>query len=154
MIVYRFGREKFIKDLSGTGAKIYGGRWNQKGTNLLYSSEHCSLALLELLVHASFNLLPKDIYLLKLSIPETIPLDVIEQNDLPDDWRNYPAPESLAAMGSHWADEQNTVGLKVPSVLTPDESNILLNPNHPAFKRIKIESVSPFSLDLRFYSNP
>lgn len=151
MIVYRFAREKYINDLSGTGARLYGGRWNQKGTSLLYTSEHCSLALLELLVHTS-SLLPKDIHLLKLFIPSNISFDVFQKEDLPENWQHFPAPEALSEMGSQWAATRNKLGLKVPSVLAPDEYNILLNPNHPAFKTIKIKSVSPFNLDSRFYS--
>lgn len=153
MVVYRFARAKYIRDLSGTGAKIYGGRWNQKGTNMLYTSEHCSLALLEFLVNISSALLPKDIQLLKLSIPDDVSFDVIKKNDLPANWMHYPPPEDLAEMGSQWAEKQATVALKVPSVLTPGENNILFNPNHPAFKKIKIKSVSPFNLDSRFYGS-
>ncbi|HEX6983699.1 MAG TPA: RES family NAD+ phosphorylase [Balneolaceae bacterium] len=151
MVAYRLAREKYINDLSGTGAKIHGGRWNQKGTSMLYTSEHCSLALLEFLVNISSTLLPRDIHLLKLSIPDDVSFNTVKRNDLPANWRHYPASENLAEIGSKWADSQNTVGLKVPSVLVPDEYNILLNPNHSSYEKIEIKSVSPFNLDSRFY---
>ena len=46
MLIYRFGLKKFIGDLSGQGAKIYGGRWNSVGNSMLYTSYSPSLAML------------------------------------------------------------------------------------------------------------
>ena len=46
MIVYRFAHPKFAHDLSGTGARLKGGRWNTAGTPVIYTSECISLALL------------------------------------------------------------------------------------------------------------
>ncbi len=36
---------------TGEGARVYGGRWNSRGTAVVYVSEHESLAALELFVH-------------------------------------------------------------------------------------------------------
>ena len=47
---------------TGEGARIYGGRWNSRGTAVIYVSEHESLAALELLVHLT-PLPPDDRYL-------------------------------------------------------------------------------------------
>ncbi len=145
MIAYRLGRKKYIRDLSGEGARLYGGRWNRKGTPMLYASEHCSLALLEHLVHASKHLLPKDVYLLKFFIPDEIEISSIERNSLPKNWKQYPAPETLAYLGTKWCKNEETAGLKVPSVIVPDERNILLNPLHSQFRECKIEAVSAFN---------
>ncbi len=150
MLVYRLAREKYIRDLSGEGARIYGGRWNQKGTSMLYASEHCSLALLELLVHTSHNLLPNDIYLLKLSISDEINISTLEIEDLPANWRQFPASHSLGTLGTNWCNNNKSAVLKVPSVIIPDEWNFLLNPAHPQFSSCKIAAVSKFKIDLRF----
>lgn len=150
MLVYRLAKEKYIRDLSGTGARLYGGRWNRKGTPVLYTSEHCSLAVLELLVHTPHTLLPDEISLLKLTIPNELSVITWETEKLPAKWRQYPGPDSLAIMGSEWAKSQKSFALKVPSVLVPDDWNILLNPNHPDFEKINIKSVSAFELDSRF----
>lgn len=150
MLVYRLAREKYIRDLSGKGARIYGGRWNQKGTSILYTSEHCSLALLELLVHTSHNLLPEDICLLKLSISDEINISKLEIEDLPAHWKQFPAPYSLGILGTKWCTAGKTAILKVPSVVVPNEWNILLSPDHPQFSSCKIESVSKFQIDVRF----
>ena len=53
MIIYRFAHKKFAGDLSGTGAKLNGGRWNFTGIPVVYSSEHISLGLLEILANAN-----------------------------------------------------------------------------------------------------
>jgi RES domain-containing protein len=52
MILYRFAHRKFAKDLSGTGARLKGGRWNPPGIPVIYTSENISLALLEILANA------------------------------------------------------------------------------------------------------
>lgn len=150
MQVYRLAKEQYIHDLSDTGARLYGGRWNKKGTPLLYASEHCSLAVLELLVHTPHTLLPTEISLLKLSIGNDSTIASFGRDDLPDNWRQYPAPDTLAEIGTKWANSNRNVAIKVPSVVAPDEWNVLLNPNHPNFQKISIESVSPFKIDSRF----
>ena len=150
MLVYRLGAQKYIRDLSGTGAQLHGGRWNHKGTPLLYTSQHCSLALLEVIVNTPQKLLPADLHLLKLKIPDNLSTTRFKKSRLSGNWRQYPAPDTLADIGSRWANDNKSAIAQAPSVLVPDEWNILLNPEHPAFNKITIESVSPFSIDLRF----
>lgn len=149
MFVYRIARTIYIRDLSGTGAKRYGGRWNPKGIALLYTSRHRSLAILELLVNTGMQALPKDLSMLKLELPKLNPSSEITAADLPGNWRNSPAPFQLAELGSEWAISNTALSLQVPSAVVPEEKNILINPNHPDFKKIRIESVSSFSLDSR-----
>lgn len=149
MVVYRIARTSYIRDLSGAGAKRYGGRWNTKGIALLYTSQYRSLAILEVLVNTGMRNLPKDLSMLKLRLPERNPLPEIKAADLPGNWRSSPAPYRLAEIGSEWITANTELSLSVPSAVVPEEKNILINPNHPAFKKIRIESVSSFSLDSR-----
>jgi RES domain-containing protein len=37
----------------------------------------------------------------------------------------------------------------VPSVIVPQERNVLLNPAHPDFRRIRLGAPEPFSFDPR-----
>jgi RES domain-containing protein len=53
MLVYRISGQRFANDLSGTGARLNGGRWNSVGLSLLYAASYRSLALLEILVHTT-----------------------------------------------------------------------------------------------------
>lgn len=150
MILYRLAKEKYIRDLSGEGARLYGGRWNKKGTAMLYTSEHCSLSLLELIVHTPHHLLPDEMSLLKLFVPDELPITTISRQKLPANWHQYPAPSPLADIGTKWINQRETVGLKVPSVLVPDEWNILLNPGSKNYSKIAIQSVESLQLDSRF----
>jgi RES domain-containing protein len=150
MLLYRLANKQYIRDLSGRGSRLYGGRWNEKGISMLYTSERCSLAVLEYLVHTPHNLLPEEISLLKLFIPDELSVSTMTEKQLPANWRQYPAPDSLAEIGTKWIDEDKAVGLKVPSVLVPEEWNILLNPAFTDFNRVRIDSVQPFKIDSRF----
>lgn len=149
MHVFRIAKEKYIYDLEGKGARIHGGRWNQKGYNVLYTSEHESVAVLEVLAHTPITTIPKDLKLMMLSIPDSISFQTVDINALPDNWRKYPAPDSLAERGTNWLRSVATLALKVPSLITPSEHNILLNPAHKNFQKIKPKEVRDFRFDER-----
>ena len=149
MFLYRISIEKYIRDLSGEGARRYGGRWNQKGTPAVYTSEHVSLAVLEVLVHVPAISLPKDLKLLKLKVPDDIRIEEIDPLILPDNWKEYPSPEDLKDLGTEWAGRCNTLLLKVPSAVIPSEWNYLINPLHEEFRKIKIDKIKDFQFDHR-----
>lgn len=56
MKVYRIAKKDFVGDLTGEGARLFGGRWNKKGMRVLYTSKSRSLATVEYLVHVSRRL--------------------------------------------------------------------------------------------------
>ena len=146
---YRICNNKYSDDLSGNGAKIYGGRWNSKGTPVIYLSGSKSLAVLELLVHTSINLLPPNLTLITLTIPEKVKIKEYKIKDLPDNWRIYPSPIQTQIFGDKWLKSNESLILKIPSVIIPSEYNILLNPNHDDIKKIKIVRKERFELDKR-----
>lgn len=149
MELFRIAKTRFINDLSGTGARLNGGRWNEKGTAAIYASESRALATLEYLVHLPMDLAPATISLLKIHIPDGIKPEGINLRNLPPDWKTYPAPEALADMGSGWARASGSLLLKVPSALVDEEFNFLINPNHPDFKRVKFSKPKKLILDKR-----
>ncbi len=149
MIVYRISKTKNIKDLSGTGARIFGGRWNNKGVSIIYTSETRALATLEYLVHVPLSLMPTDLSLASIEIPDSIVPKNIFISKLPKRWRDYPAPSRLATIGSDWVVSNETLLLSVPSAIVKDEFNILLNPAHEEMKRVKIANVEKYRLDER-----
>lgn len=136
---------------SGEGARLVGGRWNLPGTPLVYTSETLSLAALETFVH----LQPVDKRIryvwFKVTIPANVPID--SQASLPASWRSSPPSEASQAVGTAWAKQMSSTVLRVPSILVPGEHNLLLNPQHPQFKRLKISEPEPFDFDGRLWKD-
>lgn len=149
MKVYRIAKERYIKDLSGEGARSYGGRWNRKGTSVLYTAENRSLATVEYLVHLPIALVPEDTYIAELTIPDQIEYEQINIGDLPRQWAVYPAPLALADIGEAWIRRGETLLLKVPSSVVRGEWNVLINPQHRLFEKVELTSVEPYSFDER-----
>ena len=133
----------------GEGARRAGGRWNRKGSAVVYASESLSLAALELLVHCDPSLLPTDLVAIRAKVPDGVAIRRVEEKDLPRDWRAYPAPPSLAEIGTAWIAAGDTAVLTVPSCLVPKERNALLNPAHGEFRRIRVGRPEAFSFDPR-----
>ena len=149
MKVYRIAKYKYINDLSGEGARMYGGRWNSKGTNMLYTASNRSLATVEYLVHLPIALIPRDIYIVEILIPDNIQITELTIKDLPSNWSHYPAPFSLAVIGDKWVNSNQSLLLKVPSSVVKGEYNILINPKHELFNKIKVNHFEPYNFDQR-----
>jgi len=60
---------------------------------------------------------------IRADIPEDVRVDRIDISQLPNNWRNIPAPSSLAAIGDEWFDSGNKAVLAVPSAVNPVENN-------------------------------
>jgi hypothetical protein len=56
-------------DLSGKGAALTGGRWNSKGTPLLYTCQARALCTAEVAVHLPLGRMPRDYVLVSVEIP-------------------------------------------------------------------------------------
>ena len=148
MVVYRIALKSYIKDLTGSGARTYGGRWKDKGVGVVYTSESIALATLEYIVNASMPLIPDGLVLAKIDIPDDIIPEIISVKKLPKDWRNHPAPLVLAELGTKWTIDCKSLLLRVPSAVIDSEFNILINPGHPDMKSISTK-YERFKLDNR-----
>lgn len=149
MEVFRVAREAYKTDLSGTGARINGGRWNSPGKAVLYTSENRSLAILETLVHITSRTVTSDLWMATLDIPESVRIDHLNVVKLPSNWNRFRAPLEVVQIGNRWLSEGKTLGLRVPSVLAEQESNILLNPHHPEMDQVEITDVRRLRVDGR-----
>ena len=117
----------------------------------MYASATLSLAALEYFVHLNSPEAPDDLVALGADIPDNVSRMEVDGRRRPADGRAYPAPESLADLGSSWIREGKTAVLIVPSAVIPSERNYLLNPVHPHFGTIRIGRPTPFSFDLRLW---
>lgn len=147
-VVWRISKKDHI-DFDGEGVRRYGGRWNRAGTAVVYASENLSLAALEYFVNLAADLLPDDLVAIPATLPQRLKSRDIGADELPDNWRDNPAPETLKGQGTEWVRSGVSALLWVPSAVIPEERNVLLDPNHPDFKKIAIGSPRPFSFDPR-----
>ena len=148
MIVYRITNSLYRNDLSGSGSSIYGGRWNSKGHAILYSTEHISLAVLELVVNFNQTESPlnQSYHLIELEIPDTSQI-VLRLSDLKKDWTED--VQYSQYIGDEFLADNNNLTLKVPSAVVPEEHNYLVNPNHNAFKKVNINKSKIYRFDGR-----
>ncbi|MCR9155085.1 MAG: RES family NAD+ phosphorylase [Bacteroidetes bacterium] len=151
MIVYRIAKEKWLGDLSGKGAKLPVGRWNPKGYPLLYCASTSSLAILEKLVNIDFDLLPSDLHIAEIEVPQSS-LKSLSPSELPKNWNRYPSPDTFKRIGQKWIDANVNLLLEVPSAVNPRESNYLINTQHELMNRVKIVESYPIFIDERLRS--
>jgi len=140
--LWRLARRPFVA-IDGEGARLYGGRWNQPGLAVVYCAINLSLAVLEVLVHLDVELreFPSDYVKIPIEIPRSVKLDRIDR--LPKDLAD------TIEIGSRWFQAAKTVGLLVPSIVVPEERNLLLNPSHRDFPRLQVRDARPFRFDPR-----
>ena len=149
MIVFRLSKAKYSHDLSGRGAEKAGGRWNSKGTAVLYTSESRALCTAEIAVHLPLGIVPINYELTTINIPDTV--DIQEVEELPEGWDASPPIRATQAIGDQFVSEGTSLVLKVPSVVIQGDFNYLLNPSHPDFDRVECLSTEPFGFDKRLF---
>ena len=151
MIVYRLSKQLYCHDLSGTGAFKAGGRWNSKGTALVYTAESRALCVAEVAVHVPVGIIPKDFFLVTLEIPDNA-IEEIDFKDLPEDWNAFPHPISTQQYGDAFVQAGKVLALKVPSVVVPGDFNYLLNPDHQLMQKVSfVGEPVPFPFDVRLF---
>jgi RES domain-containing protein len=140
VLAWRLCREPYA-DLNGEGARLYGGRWNTPGRPLVYAASTAALAVLEVRVHLDLppELLPDDYVLMTVDLGD---LAVEDVSDILANQRDY---------GDAWLREWRTPVLRVPSVIVPEDSNVLVNPGHPAAASARIVGRRPFAFDRRLW---
>ena len=148
MIVYRISSTKYANDLSGEGARLNGGRWNNKLIPCIYAAESRALAVLEYTVNVIIDDIPRALSLVLVDIPDKNILEIAEA-DLPGNWRQSPTPSSTRQFGSKLLTESKTAIIKLPSAVIPQEFNYLLNPAYPDSKNFKILEIQDFIFDVR-----
>ncbi|MEO8378636.1 MAG: RES family NAD+ phosphorylase [Acidobacteriota bacterium] len=133
---------------SGEGSRRYKGRWHSAGVRIVYTCASISLATLELLVRTPRAQLLRDYVVASCTFPEAL-VTHIDMGRLPKNWRDYPAPPLLADLGNEWIRTRTSAVLAVPSAVTPEELNYILNVEHEHFRSVDLGSGRPFRIDLR-----
>ena len=136
---------------SGEGARRIEGRWNSARHAVVYTASSLSLAALEKFVHLGAESLGIRFVSYQVDIPSSVRIMEWKRSEMPKDWRTQPAPISTQKMGDEWIAGLRGAVLIVPSVVIPSESNVLLNPRHPKFTKIKISPPLAFNFDPRMW---
>lgn len=149
---WRIVKTKFAgQAFDGEGARLYGGRWNSPGVRMVYTSESLALAALEILAHLGRSSALASYSRCAVHFDSAL-VTSLDRTLLPADWRVYPAPAELQSLGNSWITGKTSAVLEVPSALVETESNYLINPLHPDFGSLIIESPEPFDFDPRLVS--
>ncbi|MCD8539444.1 MAG: RES family NAD+ phosphorylase [Leadbetterella sp.] len=151
MEVYRLSRTPFSDSLSGKGAALKGARWNSIGVEMVYTAANRSLAMAEVAVHLSLATLPPDYMMLTIYIPDDISFKKLAVADLPPYWNAFPHSRDTQRTGDAFLSENTHCALQVPSAVTQGDFNILINPYHRDFARIRIIDKAPFPFDNRLF---
>ncbi len=137
-------------DMTGEGARLTGGRWNRKGNAVIYSASSIALACLESLAHLEFGGLPLNRYLVRIDIPKAIwdkRFKFDESKNI--GWDASPAGKVSLDAGDDWLAGAKSAVMEVPSVIVPEECNILINPHHNGIKKLRAVKVRKWLFDAR-----
>src|SRR5208283_1326463 len=149
MRFWRICRRRYAADAaSGEGARLYGGRWNSRGVSMVYASTSLALAAIETFVNLEPNLQPDDLVSIGGEIPDALATGRLDPKTLPRRWYET-RDESLRHFGDEWIRAGETVALLVPSAPIRGEWNLLLNPSHSEFRKIRFGAPVPFEFDAR-----
>jgi RES domain-containing protein len=147
MEVFKICREKYSHSLSASGAS---NRWNKKDEFVIYTGSSRSLSTLEMLAHKSYINISSRYKLLIISIKDESYIKEIDINDLPENWKSIEAYVELQEIGSKWYLSNESLVLKVPSAIIPQEYNYIINTRHPKFaSHIILKEVVDFDWDNR-----
>lgn len=129
---------------------LHGARWNSPGLPAIYAAETFAGAMLEILVHTALGRIPRHTYKsIRIEIPDEL-VQTATSQDVPG-W----ADANLLASrtyGDEWLRRNRSVALLVPGVATGRrEHNVLINPRHPKFARIRAGAPAPVVWDKRLF---
>lgn len=149
MRIFRIAKTNFIEDLSGEGARLYGGRWNKPGDAVIYFSEHLSLCVLEILARTEYQFLRSGFSYLEAEIPDSLIRHISKPSKIHFNWNIEPPNMETQIYGSDWLRSKKDLAISIPSAVLPQEWNVLINPGHSLFSEIKILNIAPLVLDSR-----
>lgn len=139
-------------DISGSGAAVRPGRWNDHGQTVVYCAQTPSLAVLETAAHVDNGGLPLNRFLVAIEVPDDVwaRRDLLDLVTLDPSWSAIPAGLASVQAGAKWLLSMRTALLLVPSVIVYEESAVLINPAHADAAGITARVVRKFEYDLLF----
>ena len=151
MLVYRISPTQFASDLSGEGARLFGGRWNPIGISALYTAESPSLAMLETVAFYAATGPPPELVLVTIEVPDSVTIELPDLSKL-SGWNARPPMQATIIYGQRWLEAGKSACLRVPSVMAPEGYawNLVLNPLHLELAgKMKVVEVVGWRMDSR-----
>jgi len=146
--LWRLYRAKHGPGLDGIGGTFSPGRWHTLGTRAVYFGVTAAIVVLERLAHTDADLLPEDLRLGLFEFDKPVhAVKIGERTELPRNWMDNEA--TTQKLGAEWVRSGSGCLLEIPSVLLPEESNYLFNPQHQSAERLHLVRERPFSFDPR-----
>ena len=150
MRLWRIAQRTYALDKRCIGTTQFGGRWNPVGSPALYSSTSISLCALENLTHLGPAPLPP-LVLVAVDIPDSTLIYVPRREDLPAGWDTLPISSTAQTFGGVWIAALTGLAMKIPSVVIPEEDNVVLNARHAAYNLVRLSVAREFSFDKRLF---
>lgn len=150
MRLWRIAQRKYALDRLCAGPALYGGRWNPVGMPALYCGASIAICALEKFVHIGQAPLPP-LVLVAVDLPERSRVFTPAPDELPGRWDELPTSASAQALGRHWLEHTDALAMRVPSVVLPEESNVIVNPLHRDYALVQLSILRPFSFDQRMF---
>lgn len=152
MRAWRLSQPQWALDKSNLGAKKFGGRWNPVNMGAMYAGTTVEICALEKFVHIAASP-PPDLLLVAIDLPDDGALwETFSVDDLPVDWDSLPMSASAAAFGGEWLSSSDKLYMRVPSVIVPEASNLVVNPAHPAYaNEVRMAIKRYFTYDSRMW---
>jgi RES domain-containing protein len=137
------------KIFDGQGAETFGGRWNSPGRRVIYAAESYAGAMLEVLVNANIGRMPKHHGWIEILIGEDVSVEEVDARKI----RRWDAPDQRASrsFGDKWYDQGRSTVLIVPSTVARVERNVVINQNHPEFRKLRATKPKPVVWDERLF---
>src|SRR5579862_5939513 len=104
MRCYRIMSEAFYKSPYGSSSNA--GRWNPKGTRMIYAGSAPSVALLEYLCIKGNTVALGKWYMIEFEIVDESLVGTLDTKNLPGDWNALPHGKSTQDFGKAWLDER------------------------------------------------
>jgi RES domain-containing protein len=149
--VWRLSAPAYSDILNGEGNRLTGARWNSPGRGVVYTSENLSLSVLETYVHVppeARDSLP-ELTAVRLQIPDDVGIARISTEELQRMLGASDPQSACRAAGDRWLATGTDLVLAAPSVVIPEERNLMINPDHPRMNEVRIVSRRPFRFDPR-----
>jgi RES domain-containing protein len=149
--LHRLIKQKYSRHaLAGRGGLEADGRWHSAGRPVVYLASSEALAVLEVRVHLG-SIVPTDPYTL-VTIDWPVPLlEILPRKRWPRHWDAVPFAVATQRLGDRWLADGRSAALRVPSVHSRSDFNVLFNPSHSDARRARIVSRSRYELDVRLF---